>query len=379
MLTSSSDSAGRQRRAHVDILVTLACIVVALIGLHLARAAFAPLAVAAVIVIVCLPLRDAVLTRTRTRPVWLGTATIILVAFGVIAATGALIWIAMRQLVQLLEDLAPGGMLEHVALSIDDWISFLPGVSPEPTGTRSFDLTAVLIAAREVGGSLISIAVALFFVCAYVVVVAADTGRWRHAEQLLGPSAARQIGRIGNLNSSIRRYYVVNSVFGGIVAVIDGLALWALGVPAPVVWAVLAFVTNFIPTVGFIVGLVPPALLALATGGWPLFIAVIAIYSLVNVTLQVLIQPKFVSDAVGLSLTLSFFSVFFWAFVLGPIGTILAIPLTLVARAMLLEGKPQTAWSLWLLGKGTVNADAPRPRFRTRKMPWKQRGYRRSG
>ena len=75
-------------------------------------------------------------------------------------------------------------------------------------------------------------------------------------------------------NSDVRRYYVVNATFGAIVAVIDGLALWALGVPAPAVWAILAFVTNFIPNIGFVIGLIPPAILALVVGGWPLMLAV---------------------------------------------------------------------------------------------------------
>ena len=137
----------------------------------------------------------------------------------------------------------------------------------------------------------------------------------------------------------MRRYYVVNASFGAVVAIIDGLALWALGVPAPAVWAILAFVTNFIPNIGFVIGLIPPALLALVVGGWPLMLAVIAVYCVVNVTLQVLVQPKFVSDAVNLSLTLSFFSVIFWTFIIGPLGAILSIPLTLLVRALVLEGR----------------------------------------
>ena len=151
-------------------------------------------------------------------------------------------------------------------------------------------------------------------------------------------------------NWGVRRYYVVNATFGAIVAVIDGLALWAIGVPAPAVWAILAFVTNFVPNIGFVLGLIPPAVLALVVGGWPLMLAVIAIYSVVNVVLQVLVQPKFVSDAVSLSLTLSFFSVIFWTFIIGPLGAILSIPLTLLVRALILEGDPDARWLRWLSG-----------------------------
>ena len=180
--------------------------------------------------------------------------------------------------------------------------------------------------------------------------MAVDGARYRDAPRLFGATRSGTMTRISNLTSGIRRYYVVNAAFGAIVAIIDGLALWWLGVPAPVVWAVLAFVTNFIPNIGFVVGLIPPAILAFLVGGWPLMLGVIAIYCVVNVTLQVLIQPKFVSDAVGLSLTITFFSVVFWTFIIGPLGAILSIPLTLFTRMLLFEADPGSTWLRWLSG-----------------------------
>ncbi len=145
------------------------------------------------------------------------------------------------------------------------------------------------------------------------------------------------------------------------MAIIDGLALWWMGVPAPVVWAILAFVTNFIPNIGFVLGLIPPAILAFVVGGWPLLLGVIAVYCVVNVVLQVLVQPKFVSDAVDLSLTLSFFSVIFWTFVIGPLGAILSIPHPARAR-LVLEGDPGSTWVRWVSGDRTaLPAPAPTP------------------
>ncbi|MFD6817700.1 AI-2E family transporter [Microbacterium sp. NPDC060132] len=164
----------------------------------------------------------------------------------------------------------------------------------------------------------------------------------------------------------MRRYFVVNAIFGAIVAVIDGLALWWMGVPAPLVWAILAFVTNFVPNIGFVLGLIPPAVLALVVGGWPLLLAVVAVYCVVNVVLQVLVQPKFVSDAVDLSLTLSFFSVVFWTFVIGPLGAILAVPLTLVVRTLVLEVDPGSTWLRWLSGDRSA---APPPTVPARPEP----------
>jgi AI-2 transport protein TqsA len=189
--------------------------------------------------------------------------------------------------------------------------------------------------------------------------MAADAARYGRAEQAFGAGIRPTVARIRGYNSSVRRYYVVNASFGAVVAIIDGLALWALGVPAPAVWAILAFVTNFIPNIGFVLGLVPPAVLAFVVGGVPLMLSVIAVYSVVNVVLQVLVQPKFVSDTVDLSLTLSFFSVVFWTFVIGPLGAILSIPLTLLFRDVLLDRDPGARWLRWLSGDARVPQPSP--------------------
>jgi predicted PurR-regulated permease PerM len=129
-----------------------------------------------------------------------------------------------------------------------------------------------------------------------------------------------------------------------IVAAVDTGFLWLVGVPLPLLWGLLAFITNYIPNVGFIVGLVPPALLALLQGGPRLLIIVVVAYSVINFIIQSIIQPKFVADAVDLSLTLTFLSLVFWTFVIGPLGAVLAIPLTLLAKALLLDVDPNTRW-----------------------------------
>ena len=125
-----------------------------------------------------------------------------------------------------------------------------------------------------------------------------------------------------------------------------------VGVPLPLLWGLLAFITNYIPNVGFIIGLIPPALLALLEGGPQLMVLVIVVYSVINFIIQSVIQPKILADAVNLSLTLTFLSLVFWAFVIGPIGALLAVPLTLLMKALLLDADPNTRWISSLLEGG---------------------------
>jgi predicted PurR-regulated permease PerM len=143
--------------------------------------------------------------------------------------------------------------------------------------------------------------------------------------------------------------------------VIDGAVLLILGIPAAGLWALLAFVTNYIPNVGFIIGLIPPALLALLVGGPGLAITVILVYCVVNFIIQSVLQPKFVGDAVGLTTTVSFLSLVVWAFILGPIGAILAIPASLLVKAILVDMDPAAKWlELFLGDKPTFDKKPPK-------------------
>ncbi len=333
------------------ILLALAAAVVVLAGLSLAREIVGPLVLAAVIVIICEPVRRPL--DRRGWPRWAGTTAVIALAYVVLAAMGALLWLAGTQFARLVSEVADE--LQRTAQGVVEWLRAL-GLDDAASDAAAsvLDPSSILGFVASFGGTAIAVLTAVFLVFAYIVFMAADAARYRDAQRDFGAEQGPVLDRIGRFFVGVRRYYVVNATFGAIVAVIDGVALWLLQVPGAVIWAVLAFVTNFIPNIGFVIGLVPPALLALVVGGWPLLLVVVAIYCVVNVTLQVLIQPKFVSDAVDLSFTLSFFSVIFWTFVIGPLGAILSIPLTLLVRALLLEGDPGARWLRWLSGDRSV-------------------------
>jgi AI-2 transport protein TqsA len=154
---------------------------------------------------------------------------------------------------------------------------------------------------------------------------------------------------LGHFAWGTRQYLIVTTIFGLIVAVLDSVALALLGIPLAVTWGLLAFITNYIPNVGFIIGVVPPAVLGLLTGGPQLMVIVIVVYCALNFVVQSIIQPRFIGDAVGLSVTVTFGALVFWAWLLGPLGAILAIPLTLLAKGMLVDVDPRARWAdAWL-------------------------------
>ncbi|GAB3092414.1 hypothetical protein GCM10027054_16880 [Isoptericola nanjingensis] len=338
-------------------LLALGGAVLVLAGMYWARDVLSPVFLAAVIVIICHPVRRPL--EARGWPRWAATTAVIVVAYLILAALLAMLVFAGFQFADLVTEYFRD--LEQSVSQIAAQLAEL-GLDTQVTdaATSFLEPSRLLSLAGSVSGMVLSIATAFFFVLAYSIFMAADAARYATASRVFGATHAEQIGRATRFSTGVRRYFVVNATFGAVVAIVDGFALALLGVPAPVVWAILAFVTNFIPNIGFVLGLVPPLVMAFVVGGWPLALAVAAVYCVVNVVLQVLVQPKFVSDAVSLSLTLSFMSVVFWTFVIGPLGAILAIPLTLLVRALVLEGDSRTVWLRWLSGDD-VTPDDERP------------------
>ena len=198
-------------------------------------------------------------------------------------------------------------------------------------------LTTLLQGVLGAVGNLFFLVTLLFFLCTAVPLAGARFATLRAAKPELAGSLSRFVG-------ATQRYLVVTALFGAIVAVIDTGALWLLAVPLPLVWGLFSFITNFIPNIGFVVGVIPPALLALLDEGWAKALLVVVVYSGINVVIQTFIQPHYVGATVGLSTEMTFLSLVVWTFLLGPLGALLAVPMTLLVKALLIDPDERAAW-----------------------------------
>jgi predicted PurR-regulated permease PerM len=141
-----------------------------------------------------------------------------------------------------------------------------------------------------------------------------------------------------------RQYLVVATIFGAIVAFCDVIALVILDIRFAWLWGLLAFITNYIPNIGFLIGLVPPTIIALLEKDVLTAVIVVIVYSVLNFVIQTIIQPRVVGVTVGLSATLSFLSLIVWATILGASGAFLAIPMSLLVKAVLIDSDPDHRW-----------------------------------
>jgi AI-2 transport protein TqsA len=243
------------------------------------------------------------------------------------------------------------------------------GVGPEQIAQAKNSLNIGNLAG--VLGSLLSsvagLATNLVFLLALLLFLSVEAGGTGDRLASIAADRPRIADALGHFAWGTRQYLLVTTVFGLIVAVLDSVALALMGIPLAVTWGLLSFITNYIPNVGFIIGVVPPALLGLLTGGPQLMLIVILVYCGINFVVQSIIQPRFIGDAVGLSVTVTFLVLVFWAWLLGPLGAILAIPLTLLAKALLVDIDPQAKWADALLRDTPKEPDPNAPAKKSRR------------
>jgi len=324
------------------ILGTLAAAAITIGGLRSTSGILGPIFLALVLTILVHPVRTMVLARGA--PAWLGTVTAMVTVYLLLLGLGAALVVAVGRRDTLIPTYADDfdGLLDDIRTGLSN-----AGVGSDQSKqlTDSVDLNQLASYLTNLLGNFFDALSSLSFALALLFFMALEasmfTDRMRRALDDGGALAAS----LQSFAQGTRTYLVVSTIFGLIVAVIDTLFLWLIDVPAPLLWGLLAFVTNYIPNIGFVIGLVPPALLALFEGGVSRMLIVIAVYSVINFVIQSIIQPKYVGDAVGLSGTITMISLVFWGWVFGALGALLAVPLTLLAKALLVDIDPPVRWT----------------------------------
>lgn len=322
------------------VLAGLGVAALGVAGLHAARGILGPLFLALVLTILVQPTRTKL---ERRLPRWAATLICLLLVY--LFVVGLIVGIALSgvaftnllpayeaELDRVLGQVATG--LDRMGIDANENKRAVESVDPRRmVGWLTSAVSGVL---GFVSGIILLLSLVTF--------MAIDATTFSGLLERTSGERRHMVAALREFTSATRRYLNVSTLFGVAVAVLDTIALLVLGVPGAFLWGFLAYLTNYIPNIGFLIGLVPPALLALLDSGPGLMIAVIVVYSVINLVLQSGIQPKVVGDVVGLSTTLTFLSVVFWTLVLGTIGAVLAVPLTLLARAILVDADPRSAW-----------------------------------
>jgi len=160
------------------------------------------------------------------------------------------------------------------------------------------------------------------------------------------------------------RYVVIKTLVSLATGILIGIWLYSIGVDYPVLWGFLAFLLNYIPSVGSTIAAIPAVLLALIQLGVGSALLATAGFMSVNFILDNLIETKLMGRRLGLSTLVVFLSLMFWGSVLGPVGMVLCIPLTMSLK-FACENNKETEWIAHLLGPedpGTMHSASTKRR-----------------
>lgn len=163
------------------------------------------------------------------------------------------------------------------------------------------------------------------------------------------PRSREALAKLLQIIESTKTYTSIKAL----MSLFTGLLIWGgnslIGLDFAVLWGFIAFLLNFIPNIGSIIAAVPAVLLALVQlGPWPALV-VAGLYLAVNTVIGNLLEPRYLGQRVGLSTLIVFLSMVFWGWLLGPVGMLLSVPLTMVAK-FVAEAGEQTRWVAVMLG-----------------------------
>lgn len=314
----------------LTILLGGAAAVVVVAGVRAIAWLVAPALLALLVVIAVSPAHRWL--RGRGAPPWLATSTVVVLVYGVLAVVAATVVVSGARLVSMLPEVAANELLVRAERAVD-----------------GIDRGQLAGAVRGLLTELTSLTTSLVFLVALMLFLGVEVGLADGRLTEIAIERPRLREALTEFAQRTRRYLVVTTVFGLIVAALDAVGLWLLGVPLALLWGVLSFVTNYIPNIGFLLGVVPPAVLALLQQGPRRALAVLVLYGVLNFVVQSLIQPRFTGDVAGLSATATFLALVFWAWVLGPLGALLAVPLTVLVKVLLVDADPAAGWAAALL------------------------------
>jgi AI-2 transport protein TqsA len=276
-------------------------------------------------------------------PAWLGMILSLIAVYAIVFGLFAILVIAGIQFASLLQSYGPqfqaflrqaSQVLQSVGISQDKLQDFVNELSP----SRLVGVASGLL------GGLAGVLSDVFFLIVLLFFTVVDAGDFA-SKLARAPVHGRRLAQVfDRFARGSRQYLAVATVFGAIVAFCDLIALWILDIQYAWLWALLAFITNYIPNIGFVIGLVPPTIIALLDKDVVTAIIVVVVYCVLNFVIQTIIQPRVVGVTVGLSATLSFLSLIVWATILGASGAFLAIPLSLLIKALLVDVDPEQTW-----------------------------------
>jgi AI-2 transport protein TqsA len=327
-------------------IVTFAAVIVVIYGLQMAKVLLVPFLIAAFLALITV--RPMLWLQQRRVPSFLAALIIVSAIMLLLAVVGAVVGSSIAEFTAKLPEYQ--AQLDTIVDGVFDFVTkHLNGdQSMESIGDMvdpgwAMGLVATILNSLK---DVLTNAFLIIFTMIFMLLEVSSVGT--KVEAAFGRSAESMDGPREFLHN-LGRYLGIKTI----VSIATGLCAftltWTLGLDFPLLWGMLAFLLNYVPTIGSIIAAVPAVLLALVQLGPGAAGATAVGFAAINVAFGNLIEPRLMGYGVGISPLVVFIGLVFWGFVFGPVGMLLSVPLTMTLK-LALESDERTRWVAILLG-----------------------------
>lgn len=332
------------------VLLTGAAAVVVLAGLQAARDIIVPVIMACFLAIVSYPI-TAFLQKKLRFPHWLSVLCTVLVDFSFLFGIGGLMNLLAGSLssdiqtvyMPLFAEKYTAFMNFTKAMGWEQHISNLIG-SPQDflSGKMILDISTLIMNKALTCVTVITLVLILmtFFL--------AEAPRFERNVNKISGEEGLNLRLFTNALQGIQRYLLIKTLISLITGILSWLLCLYMDIGFAPLWGIVAFTLNFIPTFGSIVAAIPPIILSLLMGGTVDALITATGYLVINMSLGNGIEPILMGKQFGIAMSVILLSVLLWGWIWGPIGMLLAVPISVLIK-LALENSRDLKWIAMLL------------------------------
>lgn len=329
--------------------------VIIIFGMKMGAAILNPILLGLIIGISVLPIAGWM--KRKGAPDWLAFLITLVLMVLVIVGFIVLVGISVNNLINTLpqyQDNLQGlinsvqSSLQRIGIGSDEIQGYLGGIDQgKILGSLASFLGGIL-------GSLSSLLIMLMVLIFFLLGVPLYGAKLKRI-----PANNPTLVRVLGLGRDLREYVGITTWINFLVALVNTVFLFILGVDFAVLWGLLSFLTGYIPNVGFWIAAIPAVMMALLQFGPGKALIVLVGFVLINGGVQNFLQPKMMGAGLNLTTFAVTLSLFFWAWVLGPMGALLAVPMTMIVKEVFLDAYDDSRVLAELMSANTPAKSTP--------------------
>jgi len=336
----------------LNIFTGLAAVVIIVAGMKAASVIVVPFLMALFITIILAPFFFWL--QGRGIPGGLALALIFVILLGLAFLGGGLVNQSIRKLNSKMPEYQT--KMTYYVNTFDDWMQSMGIDTPDNRIDQVLNSRALFQYTGRLLGAISAVLGQTFVIILIAAFMLFEAAILPNKIRSLPSVTEETYARLSESILDVRRYLAIKTIMSLATGILVTLLLLALGVDFPILLGVTAFLLNFVPNVGSIIAAVPGVALALFDHGFTIGILCVVGYTAINIMIANLIEPRYMGRGLGLSTLIVILSLIFWGWVLGPIGMLLSIPLTMALKIML-ESSEDTRWIGILMGGAPAKSD----------------------